>query len=56
MFDREKKKFTDKDIWFNLDFYKVKQRIERITNQLDGVLSQSSPLREEGDYKNQKKP
>jgi len=56
MIDKEKKKITDKNILFNLDFYKVKQRIERITNQLDGVLSESLPLREEGEYKNQRKP
>ena len=37
-------KVTNATIWQNLDFKKVKQRLNRITDQLEQVLSQSSPI------------
>lgn len=37
-------KVTNATIWQNLDFKKVKQRLNRITDQLEGVLSQSSSI------------
>jgi hypothetical protein len=40
----EDAKVTNATIWQNLDFKKVKHRLNRITDQIEGVLSQSSPL------------
>jgi hypothetical protein len=37
-------KVANVTIWQNLDFKKVKQRLNRITDQLEGVLSESSPI------------
>jgi L-arabinose isomerase len=37
-------KSTNPTIWQNLDFKKVKQRLNRITDQLEQALSQSSPI------------
>ena len=40
----EDAKVTNATIWQNLDFKKVKHRLNRITDQIEGVLSQSSPI------------
>lgn len=37
MFDRKEEKFSYTNIWLNLDFKKVKQRLKSITDQLDEV-------------------
>lgn len=41
MFRREDDKLTNTTIWQDVDFKKVKQRLNRITNQLEGVLAKS---------------
>ena len=37
-------KVANTTIWQNLDFKTVKQRLNRITDQLEGALSESSPI------------
>lgn len=44
MFSRDNRSFSQTTIWQNLDFKKVQQRLNRITAQLEGVLSKSSPI------------
>lgn len=44
MFSRDNRSFSQTTIWQNLDFKKVQQRLNRITAQLEGVLSKSSPM------------
>jgi L-arabinose isomerase len=41
MFRREDDKLTNTTIWQDVDFKKVKQRLNRITNQVEGVLAKS---------------
>jgi hypothetical protein len=45
MFSREDDQFTKTNIWQNLDFKKVKQRLNRITNQLEEVVPKSSQVK-----------
>ena len=44
MFSRDNRSFSQTTIWQNLDFKKVQQRLNRITAQLEGVLSKSSQI------------
>ena|SRR5919199_1229341 len=44
MFSRDNHSFSQTTIWQNLDFKKVQQRLNRITAQLEGVLSKSSQI------------
>jgi len=43
MFSKEEDRLTNITIWQSLDFQKVQQRLNRITDRLEGVLSKSSP-------------
>jgi len=45
MFSRDNHSFSETTIWQNLDFKKVQQRLNRITAQLEGVLSKSSQIK-----------
>ena len=44
MFSKEDDRLTKITIWQRLDFNTVQQRLKRITEQLDSVLSQSYPI------------
>jgi predicted naringenin-chalcone synthase len=44
MFSREDDKLTNTAIWQNLDFKKVKQRFDKITDKLERVRRQSSQI------------
>ncbi len=48
MSSREGDKLTNTNIWRNLDFKKVKQRLNRITDQIEGVLPKSSQIEAAG--------
>ncbi|HEY9904009.1 MAG TPA: hypothetical protein V6D43_16540 [Candidatus Sericytochromatia bacterium] len=50
MFSREDKKLTNSAIWLTLDFKKVKQRVNEITEQLEAVRGKPTPQIEAGDY------
>lgn len=40
---RKIKKFKEKNVWSDIDFQKVKQRINKITQKLDEVQSKFEP-------------
>ncbi len=42
---KENNKLNNTAIWQTIDFKKVKHRLNRITNQIEGVLSESSPIK-----------
>ena len=44
MFSTEDDKLTNTAIWQNLDFKKVKHRFDKITDKLEKVRRQSSPI------------
>ncbi len=50
MFSREDKKLTNSAIWLTLDFKKVKQRVNEITEQLEAVRGKPTPQIEAGEY------
>jgi hypothetical protein len=44
MFSKEDDRLTNITIWQRLDFQKVQQRLNRITDRLEGVLSKASQM------------
>ncbi|HEY9635769.1 MAG TPA: hypothetical protein V6D14_20355 [Coleofasciculaceae cyanobacterium] len=49
MLDRKEEKLSDTSIWLTLDFQKVQQRLNRITDKLEEVRGKPQPPTEAHD-------